>query len=213
MARAMSAHKMSGSRKAALALVITLALALLSAKTWTHIIVLCVLMGACLIYGLSGWITKKGLSVAERMGRAVALTVFVFGLVAFYGWWFRPGWHLSGEQEDALSEAATKIPKQVVVLVELFENSTAGQAYGHEIMDVLKRKGANVNSITVFRGVDPTPIGLIVCAPSRSDPGYQAAGYMHWKMLMAHVSAKFQEDCPNVDRDSFIIYVGSRPVE
>lgn len=205
--------KRGKTRKAALALSLPLALTFFSSRTWPQIIALCILLAACLIYGLSGWASKGSLGVAGNIGRSAVLVVFVSVVVAFYGWWFRPGWHLTGDQEEVLADAANKIPKNITILVELFENSTAGQEYGHDIMRVLKENGASVNSITVFRGVDPTPVGIVVCAPHRGDPGHEAAGFMHWRMLTANIPAKFQEDCANVDRSSFIIYVGSRPVE
>lgn len=97
------------------------------ARTWTQIAVLSAALEVCLLYGLSGWIAEAGLSVAERIGRSVALFIAVSCAVAMYGWWFRPGWHLTSEQEDGLAELAKKIPKNIVILVELPENSVAGQ--------------------------------------------------------------------------------------
>jgi hypothetical protein len=120
---------------------------------------------------------------------------------------------LTSEQEDGLADAAHKVPKDIAVLVELYENSPAGQEYGHDIMRVLKDNGVNTNSITVFRGVGPTPVGIVIAAPRRGDPGHDIAGFIHWKMLTLHMPASFEEDSPNVESKAFIIYVGSRPTE
>ena len=206
--------KGSKSRRGALGVALAAALTFLSrpSQPWAFYS-LCALLLVSLLYGLSGWVTKPGLSFPERMGRGIALLSVVSVVVALYAWQFRPGWHLTGEQEDGIADAATKIPKDVVVLVELYENSPAGQDYGHDIMRVLKDNGARVNSITVFRGVGPTPVGIVVCAPHRGDLGHDIAGYLHWKMLTLHMPAVFAEDCPNVDSKSLILYVGSRPVE
>jgi len=158
-------------------------------------------------------VTKRGLSVPERMGRSITLLLAVALIVGIYSWQFRPGWHLTSEQEDGLADASKKIPKDVAVLVELYENSPAGQEYGYDIMRVLKDNGVNTNSITVFRGVGPTPVGIVISAPHRGDPAYDIAGYIHWKMLTLHMPARFEADGANVEPKAFIIYVGSRPVE
>jgi hypothetical protein len=100
------------------------------ARTWTQIGLLGVGIAASLLYGLSGWVTKRGLSVVERIGRGIALLLSVSCVIALYGWQFRPGWHLTSEQEDGLADVAKNIPKNIVVLVELPENSIAGQDYG-----------------------------------------------------------------------------------
>jgi len=170
-------------------------------------------MAAFLIYGLSGWVTKKGLSVPERMGRGVVLLCLVLGVVGAYSWEFRPGWHLTSEQEDGLVEAAKNIPKNIVVLIELPENSIAGQEYGRDIMRVFKENGVQVNSVTVFHGAGETPVGLVVSVRDRDDPAYQVAGYVHSKMLFLKMPATFQEGNPVADATSFIVYVGSKPVD
>jgi hypothetical protein len=185
-----------------------------SAHTWTQIGMLAAAMDACLICALSGWITKRDLSIAERMGRSAALLVIASSVVGIYSWQFRPGWHLTSEQENGLVEVAKKIPNNIVVLVELPENSVAGQEYGRDIMQVLKDNGVKVNSITVFYGVGETPVGLVISARYRSDTAYEVASYVHSKMLFLKMPAKFQEgNAVTADATSFIIYVGSKPVD
>jgi hypothetical protein len=207
-------NKGSKPRKAAAVLALTLACTMFSARTWTKIGMLAAAMDVCLIYALSGWITKRDLSIAERMGRSALLLFIASSVVAIYSWQFRPGWHLTSEQEDGLVEVAKKIPNNIVVLVELPENSIAGQEYGKDIMQVLKDNGVKVNSITVFYGVGETPVGLVISARYRSDPAYQVAGYVHSKMLFLKMPAKFQEgNVVTADATSFIIYVGSKPVD
>jgi hypothetical protein len=148
------------------------------------------------------------------MGRTAVLLFAVSFVVGIYCWQFRPGWHLTREQEDGLAAVAKTIPKDIVLLVELPENSIAGQEYGEDIMRVFKANGARVNSVTVFHGAGETPIGLVVSARYPSDPAYQAAGYVHSKMLFLKMPAKFQEgNSWAADGSSFIIYVGSRPVD
>jgi hypothetical protein len=122
--------------------------------------------------------------------------------------------HLTGEQEDGLAEVAKNIPKEIVVLVELPENSPAGQDYGKDIMRVLKDNGARVNSVTVFYGVGETPVGLVVSARYRTDEAYKVADYVHSKMVFLKMPAKFQEgNTASADATSFIVYVGSKPVD
>lgn len=106
---------MSGTRSkgAALGLTLTFALAMLGARTWTQIELLSVAMAICLLYGLSGSITKKSLSIPEKMGRSTALLLVVACLVGGYAWQFRPGWYLTGEQETGLAEVAQKIPSDI----------------------------------------------------------------------------------------------------
>ena len=175
---------------------------------------LCGLLFVSLFYGLSGWVTKPGLGSAGKIGRTIALLIVVSVAVGLYGWHFRPGWHLTSSQKDGLAEAAKHIPKNIIILVELPENSIAGQGYGKDIMEVLKDNGVQVNAITIFYGVGETPVGLVVSARFPSDPAYQAAGYMHSKMLLLQMPAKFQEgNTITADAMSFIIYVGSKPVE
>ena len=50
------------------------------ARTWTQIGVLNVGTALCLLYALSGWVTKKGLSIPERIGRS-AILLFVVSVV------------------------------------------------------------------------------------------------------------------------------------
>jgi hypothetical protein len=204
----------SKSRKGALVLALTFACAMFGARTWTQIGMLGVGMAAFLIYALSGWITKGSLSIAERMGRSAVLLCTVSIAVGIYSWQFRPGWHLTSEQEDGLVEVAKNIPKSIVVLVELPENSIAGQDYGKDIMRVFKDNGVRVNSITVFYGAGETPVGLVVSARYSSDPAFQVAGYVHSKMLFLKMPARFQAgNLAAADATSFIIYVGSRPID
>ncbi len=206
--------KVSKSRKGALALAFTVACAMFGAHTWTQIGMLAAAMDALLLYALRGWVTKRGLSIPERMGRSVALLFIASSAVGALSWQFRPGWHLTGEQEDGLVEVAKKIPKNIAVLVELPENSIAGQEYGKDIMQVFKDNGVNVNSITVFRGMGETPVGLVISTRYRSDPAYQVASYVHSKMLFLKIPAEFQEgNTITADATSFVIYVGSKPVD
>jgi hypothetical protein len=146
------------------------------------------------------------------MGRGLTLLIVISCFAGMYGWWFRPGWYLSGEQEDGLADVAKKIPSNIVLLVELPENNIAGQEYGKDIMRVFRDNGAKVNSVTVFYGVGETPVGLVVSARYRGDPAYDVAGYVHSRMLSLKIPAKFQEgNTWSADASSFLIYVGSRP--
>jgi len=200
------------SKGATLGLAVTLALAMFGARTWAQIELLSVAMAVTLLYGLSGWATKKSLSIPEKMGRGVALLLVVACLVGIYTWQFRPGWHLTGEQESGLAEVAQKLPHDIVMVVELPENNIAGQEYGKEIMEVFKDNGARVNSVRIFYGVGETPIGLVVSARFKTDPAYNVAGFVHYKMLYLKMPAKFQEgNTWAADASSFLIYVGSRP--
>jgi hypothetical protein len=204
----------SKSRRGALVLALTFACAMFGTRTWTQIAMLDAGLAVCLTYGLSGSIAKKGLSIPERMGRSVALLCVVSAAVGIYSCQFRPGWHLTGEQEDGLVEVAKNIPNNIVVLVELPENSVAGQEYGKEIMRLFKDNGVKVNSVTVFYGVGETPVGLVVSTRFPSDPAYQVAGYVHSKMLLLKMPARFQEgNTVTADATSFIVYVGSKPVD
>ena len=205
--------KGSKTRKGALGMALAAALTFLSrpSQQWVFYS-LCALLFITIFYGLSGWATKKRLSFAETMGRTVILLCVVSCAVAIYAWQFRPGWHLTAEQEDGLSDAAKHIPKDVYILVELPENNIAGKGYGKEIMQVLKHNGANVNSITIFKGVGETPVGLVVSARFRGEPGFEAASYVHSKMLSLEIPATFQAGNNwSADASSFVIYVGSRP--
>jgi hypothetical protein len=85
------AGRASKSRNAALLLGLTFALAMLGARTWIQVWLLGSGMATCFGYGFSGWATKKGLSVAERIGRWMALSLVVLCGVVFYGQQFRPG--------------------------------------------------------------------------------------------------------------------------
>ena len=206
--------KGSKSRKGALIFALTFALAMFGARTWTQIGMLSAGIALSLSYALSGWVTKKGLSIPERMGRSVILLFVVSAVVGSFAWQFRPGWHLTGEQEDGLVEVAKKIPKNIVIVVELPENSTAGQEYGKDIMRVFKDNGVNVNSVTIFYGVGETPVGLVVSTRYTTDPAYKVAGYVHSRMLSLHMPARFQEgNSLTADATSFMIYVGSKPID
>src|SRR2546430_16456476 len=101
--------KGSKSHKGALILALTFALAMFGARTWTQIGVLNVGTAICLLYALSGWVTKKGLSIPERIGRSAILLFVVSVVVSIFAWQFRPGWHLNSDQEDGLVEVAKNI--------------------------------------------------------------------------------------------------------
>jgi hypothetical protein len=195
-------------------LAFTFACAMFGARTWTQIGMLGIGMAAFLIYALSGWGNQERLVHRERMGRSAVLLCTLSLGVGIYSWQFRPGWHLTSEQEDGMVEVAKNIPKNIVVLVELPENSISGQDYGKDIMRVFKDNGVRVNSITVFYGVGETPVGLVVSARYSGDPAFQVAGYVHSKMLFLKMPARFQAgNVAATDATSFIIYVGSKPVD
>ena len=209
----MSNKKQGLSKKWALGLALTFALAMLAVGTWEKLIPLAVLTALSLLYGLSGWVTKSGLSPAERMGRMAALLIAIGIAVGVFTWWLRPGWHLSGSQADALADIAQHIPHGISVLIEIPETSWQGQEYGRDIMEIFKQHGVSVNSITVFHGFD-TPEGITVSARYRGELGYETAGYVHSKMVFFHMPARFQEgNTWAADANSFVIYIGSRPTD
>jgi hypothetical protein len=201
-------------RGGALVIAFGLATAMFGATTWPKIVTLAILMAACLLYGLSGWATKAGLTIPEKMGRSLFLVLGVGTVVSFYAWWFRPGWHLTGEQEDTIVEIAKHIPKSVAVVIELPETSWQGQEYGREIMRLFKENGVTVNSITVFHAAE-TPPGLVVFARREGDLGYDIASYAQYKMILVKMPARFESDPASiiVGPTSFMIYVGSRPTD
>jgi hypothetical protein len=89
MAKTKAGHR----RKQGGGVVLTLALAVLGGRgnlSLTELLLICSAMVLCLLYAFSDWFTKRGLSVAERIGRAVALIVVCSLVISLYGWHFWP---------------------------------------------------------------------------------------------------------------------------
>ena len=78
------------ARKGALVVAGTLALVYFNHPTAKEIIWLSAPIALLLAYGLSGWATKKHLSVAEKIGRLMALLIVCVLCVCLYAWHFWP---------------------------------------------------------------------------------------------------------------------------
>jgi len=78
------------ARRGALGVAGTLALVFFNRPSRIEIIWLSIPVAILIAYGLSGWVTKHGLSAAERIGRSVVLVVGCFGGVFLYARHFWP---------------------------------------------------------------------------------------------------------------------------
>jgi hypothetical protein len=78
------------ARRAALVITGTLALVFFNHPDRAEIVWLSVPTAICLVYGLSGWVAKRNLSVAEKIGRSLVLFVACCASVSLYAWHFWP---------------------------------------------------------------------------------------------------------------------------
>jgi hypothetical protein len=78
------------ARKGALVLAGTLALVYFDRLHRGEIVLLSITVAALLLYGFSGWIIRRNLSVAERLGRAAILLMVCSASVFLYAWHFWP---------------------------------------------------------------------------------------------------------------------------
>lgn len=200
----------------AVSLLTALALVLFNNPPKREIEALCVAIFVCAVYGLSGWVSKKGLTVAERMGHGVALVIVCSGVVVWYGSFFWPSWKLTGEQKSTLASFSRSLPAEDTFVIELPQSDELGQQFGHDLMSVFADNGARVNKITVLHGVGADPVGTVILIPEQENcPAYrygtQMATVLNGSGITAHM---FPQSGPGMaDCNSFVILVGTKPRE
>ena len=181
-------------------------------KQW--LIVLCVALSVSLVYGFSDWPRRTGFTVAEKMGRWVALVLICSLLALCWGslWW--PRWSLSSSQRTRLAALAKEIPKNVAFVVEVPPTDELGKQFGHELMSVFADNGASVNKITVVRGLGEDPVGIIILVPQQEEcPAYRygsgVSSVMSQIGIPAHLS--YQQGLGMADCNGFVVLVGTKP--
>jgi hypothetical protein len=133
----MARTKAAKSKRAAIGLSLTCLVALISSGNLSPLKMglLCAFGGLFLFYGLSGWVTKNGLSFAEKFGRSMILMLAVGLVSGVCAWWFwpqflqRPHIHVRGISDGEKST----VPGRINLNID-FENN--GDADGDVVGEI-----------------------------------------------------------------------------
>jgi hypothetical protein len=114
-------------RRGALVAACTLLLIFFNHPSRREIIFLCIPIIALLIYGFSGWATKNGLAIAERIGRWAVLVVACSVSVCLYAWHFWPDQMRAHMHIDGISSSPMIVGQELHMIV-VFRNDGAAPA-------------------------------------------------------------------------------------